>query len=427
MHKRNIAVIGLGYVGLTTAVAFSQIGKVIAYDKNKLRINELKNGVDKNNEISSNFLNSENMNFTANPDELKKADFYIISVQTPTDKTNRPDFSILFDVTKMIANFLKKGDIVVFESSVYPGTTEEECIPLLEKGSGLVCNKDFSVGYSPERINPADKEHDFYHVIKIVSASNKTALNIISGMFKQVVKPGVYPVSKISIAEAAKIIENTQRDVNIALMNDIAIILHKLNIDTNEVINAMKTKWNCINFKPGLVGGHCIGINSYYLMYKAAEAGYYSELIASGRRVNEFISKFIVEEAIKLLTEIGTPIKHARVGILGLTYKENCKDVRDTRVIDIINELRSYQMEVIVHDPIADKESAKKEYGLELITWEELVDLDAIILTIRHKQYVDLDKNKLKRMVNNRGLIMDINAILDPKDFLNTGIILWRL
>lgn len=426
-HNRKISVVGLGYVGLTTAVAFSQIGKVVAYDKSSSRISELKLGHDKNMEVSDEELKAGDIKFTTDPKELNQADFHIITVPTPLDKNRQPDLSMLLDATRVIAKQMNPGDIVVYESTVYPGATEEQCIPVLEHGSKLIYKKDFTVGFSPERINPADKEHCFQNIVKIVSGTNKNTVDIISEVYKTVVKAGVYPVSSMRVAEAAKVLENTQRDINIALMNDIAILFHRLGLDTSEVLSAIKTKWNYIPFKPGLVGGHCIGVNSYYLMHKAEEVGYHSDIIMAGRKINESMAKFIAEETIKCLIHLGISIKRARVAILGLTYKENCSDLRDTRVIDVINELKAYSMEILVHDPIADSESVKNIYDIELQSWESITDIDAILLCVAHKQYIETSREEIKDKLNRRGLIMDIKEIFNDAEFADTGILLWRL
>lgn len=426
-HKRKISVTGLGYIGLTIAVAFGKIGKVIAYDKNPARIEELKRGYDRNYELTEEEILSSKLEFTANLDDIKKADFHIIAVPTPLDNTKRPSFMILLDVSEKLGAYLKKGDIVVYESTVYPGATEERCVPVLERSSKLICGVDFSVGYSPERINPADKKHTLYNIKKIVSGFDQKTLEIIANTYKTIVKAGVHPVSNMRIAEAAKVIENTQRDVNIALMNDFAVMLHNLKIDTYEVIEAMKTKWNYIGFQPGLVGGHCIGVNSYYLMYKSEEAGYYSHIIMAARHVNENIAKFVVIETIKNLIQMNVSVKRARIAILGLTYKENCSDVRDTSVINIIKELKAFDTQVLIHDPIADPKAAKYEFDLELKSWDDLNDIDAVILAVAHKEYLEMDKKLLAKKLNHRCLIMDIKSILDPKDFEGTGIVFWRL
>lgn len=425
--QRIISVIGLGYVGLTTAAAFSQITKVIAFDCNESRIEKLKKGHDENGEVSDEDLTSKNLHFTTNPNELEAADFHIITVPTPLDKLKHPNLSMLLSASEMLGKQLKKGDIIVYESTVYPGATEEECIPVLESSSNLICGKDFSVGFSPERINPADKEHVFQTIVKIVSGSDKKTLDIIADAYERVVKAGVFRVSSIRIAEAAKVIENTQRDVNIALMNDLAIILHALGIDTREVLAAMKTKWNYLPFEPGLVGGHCIGVNSYYLMHKAEEVNCHSDIIYSARRVNESIAKFIVNETIKRLIHRSVLIKGSRIGILGLTYKENCADLRDTGVISIINELKSYDVQVFVQDPLADYEVAKREYGIELVDWDDLVNLDAIILTVAHQKYTLLTKEEIILKLKPSGLVVDIKKVLNMEQVSDDSISIWRL
>lgn len=425
-QQRKISVVGLGYVGLTTLVAFGQMMKVIGFDIDESRIAELKKGRDRNGELTSQDIKTAKIHFTTNPKELKKANFHVISVPTPLDG-KRPDLTMLLNASDMVGKQLKKGDMVVYESTVYPGATEEKCIPALERASKLRCGKDFSVGYSPERINPSDKEHSFWNVTKIVSATDKAALDIVAKAFESVVKAGVFRVSSIRIAEATKVIENTQRDLNISLMNEIALILHSLGMDISEVLAAAKTKWNFIPYRPGLVGGHCIGVNSDYLAYKAEQAGYHPDVILAGRRVNDYMPKFIAEKTIKKLIHIGVPIKRARIAVLGLTYKENCSDLRDTKIIDLVNELKSYDTEILIHDPLADSKEAKKEYGIMLADWKNLIDIDAIILAVRHRQYVELNGNQLKRMLRNRGLIMDIKDILNPKDFEGTGITFWRL
>lgn len=426
-HNRKISVTGLGYVGLTIATAFGQSQNVIGYDKSDRRIEELKNGHDINGEISDDILKTSHISYTTHPQDLKNADFHIVAVLTPVTPDRQPDFSILLEVSEMIGKQLKKGDIVVYESTVYPGATEEKCIPVLEKASNLVCGRDFTVGYSPERINPADKEHTFSNIIKIISATDEATLNILADVYGSVIKAGVHRVSTIRIAEAAKVIENTQRDLNISLINEIALILHSIGMDSFEVIEAARTKWNFLPFQPGLVGGHCIGVNSYYLAHKAEEAGYHPDVIQAGRRVNDYMTKFIAEKTIKKLIHLGIPIKKARIAVLGLTYKENCPDLHDTRVTDLIAELKSYDTEVVVHDPIADYDAAKKQYGIELQRMEDLVGFDALILAVSHKQYRALSKIDLQNILHRHGLIMDVKGILNPVDFVDTGITLWRL
>lgn len=426
-HTRKISVTGLGYVGLTIATAFDQNQKIIGYDNSATRIEALKNGHDTNGEISDEQLSNANIDYTSNPEDLKNADFHIIAVLTPVTSDRQPDFSILLEVSEAIGKQLKTGDIVVYESTVYPGATEEKCIPVLEKASHLVCGKDFAVGYSPERINPADKEHTFTNIIKIISAIDEPTLNIMAEVYSSIVKAGVHRVSTIRIAEATKVIENTQRDLNISLINEIALILQSIGMDSFEVLEAARTKWNFLPFKPGLVGGHCIGVNSYYLAHKAEEAGYHPDVIQAGRRVNDYMTKFIAEKTIKKLIHLGIPIKKERIAILGLSYKENCPDLHDTRVIDLIKELKSYDTEVVVHDPIADYQAAKDQYDIELQPFDSLTGFDALIIAVSHKQYAALSTAQFQKILHRHGLLMDVKGILNPNDFINTGITLWRL
>jgi UDP-N-acetyl-D-glucosamine/UDP-N-acetyl-D-galactosamine dehydrogenase len=425
--NRNISVIGLGYVGISIVVAFGKMKRTIGFDINPGRITELKNGHDRNEEVSDEDLKSADILFTTGAEDLKQADFHIITVPTPVDDTKHPDFSNLFRATEMLGKQLKKGDIVVYESTVYPGATEEKCIPLLERVSKLVAGKDFFVGYSPERINPSDKEHTFQKITKIVSAMDEATLEIVAAVYESVVKAGVHRVSSIRVAEATKVVENTQRDLNISLINEIALIMHSLGMDITEVLNAAKTKWNFIPYQPGLVGGHCIGVNSYYLAHKSEEAGYYPILIHAGRRVNDLIPKFIARETIKKLIHLNTTIKKARIGVLGFTYKENCSDYRDTKIINLIKELSSFDTEVLVHDPIADSALVKADYDIQLVSWDELNNLEAIILAVSHKEYLTLNKNEFSKKLINAKLIMDVKGILDPKQFLGTGINIWQI
>ena len=424
---RKISVTGLGYVGLTIATAFGQTQKVIGYDKSPKRIAELKNGHDTNEEISADLLKTADIFYTTNSEDLKNADFHIVSILTSINKDRQPDLSILLDATAAIGKQLKKGDIVVYESTVYPGATEEICIPVLEKASKLVCGKDFSVGYSPERINPADKKHTFANIIKIISASDAATLNILADVYGSVVQAGVHRVSNMRVAEATKVIENTQRDMNISLINEVALILHSIGMDSSEVISAARTKWNFLPFQPGLVGGHCIGVNSYYLAHKAEMAGYHAEVIQAGRRVNNYMTKFIAETTIKKLIHLGIPIKKARIAILGLTYKENCPDLHDTKVIDLIKELKSYDTEVVIEDPLADPDAAKKQYDIDLQSLDSLSGFDAIIFAVAHKHYNALTKQQIQNMLRRQGLIMDVKSIINPEDFVDTEITLWRL
>lgn len=427
IHQRKISVTGLGYVGLSIAAALGKIDRVIGYDISSQRITELQNGTFDYDTVLNESIKNTNIHYTLNPDDLKAADFHIITVQTPIDHNKLPDFSALLAATATVGKRLKKGDIVVYESTVYPGATEEKCIPLLQQVSGLQCGSDFNVGYSPERINPGDAEHTFSNIIKIISATSNDALSVLAQVYKSVVPAGVYPVSSIRVAEAAKVIENTQRDVNISLMNEIALILHNIGMDTTEVIAATKTKWNYLPFYPGLVGGHCIGVNSYYLTYKSQELGYYPEVINAARRVNEYIPKFIAEHTVRKLINSGCKISEARVAVLGVTYKENCSDVHDTKVINLINELTAYGIHVLVHDPIANQKDVMQLFKINLTKWDKLINLNAIIIAVADKEYIKLDVQQFARMLAPKGVIMDIKGIIDVKKIQNLGITVWSL
>jgi UDP-N-acetyl-D-galactosamine dehydrogenase len=424
---RKIAIIGLGYVGLPLAVAFSEKFKVIAFDKKAARVNELKEGYDRNHEISKEQLANPHLHLTADPNDLDKANFFIVAVPTPVTKSKQPDLFPLVDASTIVGKHLKKGDIVVYESTVYPGATEEDCVPVLEKHSHLTCGVDFKVGYSPERINPSDDKHLLMNTIKIVSGQDAETLDIVAEVYGTVVKAGIYRAPSIKVAEAAKVIENTQRDINISLMNEIALIFHRIGIDTTEVLQAASTKWNFLPFKPGLVGGHCIGVDPYYLAHKAQLLGYQPDIILSGRRVNDNMGKFIAENTIKNLIRLGTSIKHCRVAILGVTFKENCVDIRNSRVFDVIEELLSYDVDVLVHDPVASKHIDSDGHQVNLVDWELIKDVDAIILCVSHQFYLDCDPKVLKEKLNFRGLIMDVKSILNPEDFKESGVMLWRL
>lgn len=427
-ERRLISVTGLGYVGLTIAAAFAhQYGRVIGFDISTKRINELKKGIDRNGEMSEDEMAKTKIQYTTNPEDLKKANFHIVAVPTPLDKDKQPDLSILLAASETIGKYLKKGDVVVYESSVFPGATEEQCIPVLERASGLVCGKDFGVGYSPERVNPGDKVHTLTNIPKIISAIDEPTLDIIAEVYQGIVKAGVFRVSNMRVAEAAKVMENIQRDVNISFTNEMALILHRLGMDSKEVLDAMRTKWNSLPFQPGMVGGHCIAVNSYYVAQKAEEAGYYPDVIITSRRVNEYMPRFIAESAVKELIHLNKPVKNARVAVLGLTYKEDTPDVHDTKTIDLIKELKAFEMDVLVHDPLADPVLTKNEFGIELVAWENIGKVDAIILTLGHKKYLQLDPEELKAMLNRPGLIMDIKGILKQKSFTDKEITLWRL
>lgn len=412
---RKIAVVGLGYVGLPVAVAFGNSHQTIAFDINEKRINELKAGFDVTNETTKEELAASNMLLTSDPEDLKKADFFIVAVPTPIDGSNQPDLGALLAASKTVGQQLKKGDIVVFESTVYPGATEEDCAPVLEKHSGLTSGKDFFLGYSPERINPGDKEHTFTKITKIVSGQTPQTLDIVAEVYSSVVTAGVHKAASIKVAEAAKVIENTQRDLNIALVNELAKIFEKLNIDTLKVLEAAGTKWNFLPFRPGLVGGHCIGVDPYYLTHKANKVGYHPEVILSGRRINDSMGKYIAEQTVKKIIKRGGSVSKAKIGILGFTFKENCPDIRNTRVIDIVNELKEYTPNVLVHDPLADNEETQHEYGLSLVNKSQMKNLTALIIAVAHDEFKALGKEEISEMLNETRLVFDVKGTFKSK------------
>ncbi|MBF7018360.1 nucleotide sugar dehydrogenase [Staphylococcus sp. 18_1_E_LY] len=423
--KKNIAVVGLGYVGLPVAVAFGKENDVIGFDINTQRIEELKNNIDCTNEVTTKDLKEANIKFTNNKKELTEADFIIVAVPTPIDEHNQPDLTPLIKASETVGSALQKGTIVVFESTVYPGATEEVCVPILEQESKLLYGQDFFVGYSPERINPGDTTHRFTTITKIVAGQNEKITDEMAEVYGSVIEAGVYKASSIKVAEAAKVIENTQRDVNIALMNELAIIFNQLNIDTSEVLKAAGTKWNFLNFKPGLVGGHCIGVDPYYLTYKAESIGYHPEVILSGRRINDNIAKFIALNIIKALIKQGITIHGAKVNVYGLTFKENCPDLRNTKVIQVIQELKEYGLDIYSHDPVADKLEAAKIYGIKLQDFESLPQADVAIFAVAHDLYLQ-QKQSYLNLIKDNGVICDVKAIIADDDVKVTQYF-WRL
>lgn len=423
--KRKIAVVGLGYVGLPVAVAFGKQQEVVGFDINETRINELKNGYDRTNEVTDNDLKESKIIFTNQPEELSKVDFIIVAVPTPINKNNQPDLTPLIKASETVGKAITKDTIVVYESTVYPGATEEDCVPVLEKFSGLTNGKDFFVGYSPERINPGDKVHTFETITKVVSGQTPEVLDVVAEVYSMVVKAGVHKASSIKVAEAAKVIENTQRDVNIALMNEIAIIFDKVGIDTTEVLEASGTKWNFLNFRPGLVGGHCIGVDPYYLTHKAQELGHHPEVILAGRRINDNMSKHVAANIIKELLKKGIEVQGMTINLLGLTFKENCPDLRNTKVIDIVRELEEYGMNVNVNDVEADKETAKKLYDIDLKDKNEMTKSDALIFAVSHNDYIE-NKNSYLELLNDKGVLIDIKGMIKDTD-LKQSQTLWRL
>ena len=426
-HKRKISVIGLGYVGLPVAIAFAKQSKVIGFDVNLERIKELKSGYDRTGEVEKDEFEKLDVLFTSEENDLKDADFHIVAVPTPINDAKFPDLSPLLSATRTLAPQLSKGDIVVYESTVYPGATREDCLPLLEEGSGLKGGVDFFIGYSPERINPGDKEHSFTSITKVISGQDELTLSILAEVYGSVVTAGLHHASSIEVAEAAKVIENTQRDLNIALMNELALIFNKFNIDTNDVLAAAGTKWNFLPFRPGLVGGHCIGVDPYYLTYKASKAGYIPQVILAGRSINDGMGKFIASEIIKGLIQSGENVAECAVTVLGVTFKEDVPDIRNTRVVDIISELKEYGISIQVYDPVAEADEFKAEYGISLIERQELKPANAVILAVSHKQFVEGGWIAISELLNEQqGLIFDVKGVLD-RNTKPAGISLKRL
>lgn len=425
--KRIVSVVGLGYVGLPVAVAFGKAGKTIGFDINSKRIKELMAGLDHTGEVAPDELKGADILFTDKIEELKLADFHIVAVPTPVDDANQPDLTPMLKASETVGKALKKGDIVVYESTVYPGVTEEECVPVLEKVSGLRCGADFKVGYSPERINPGDKEHTFTKIKKVVSGQDEEALDTIAAVYESVVTAGVHRASSIKVAEAAKVIENTQRDLNIALMNELAIIFDKLGIDTNDVLEAAGSKWNFLKFKPGLVGGHCIGVDPYYLTHKAEKIGYIPQVILAGRRINDGMGKFIAQRTVKEMIHAGHNILGSTVTVLGLTFKEDCPDLRNSKVIDIIRELQDYGINVQVHDPVADHDEAKDEYNISITGMEKLKPATAVVVAVAHQAYQRLSPEELVGLMGENPVVIDVKGIYNPQALKKAGIKVWRL
>jgi UDP-N-acetyl-D-galactosamine dehydrogenase len=422
----TISIIGLGYVGLPLAVAFAEKYKVIGYDINQQRVNELISGYDKTLEIEESLLNSvldlNNSNefglyLTTNKEKIANCNIFIVTVPTPTDKHNRPVLTPLIKSSETIGSVLKNGDIVIYESTVYPGVTEDEMVPVLEETSGLKFNVDFFCGYSPERINPGDKEHTVTKILKVTSGSTPAIAEIVDQLYKTVITAGTHLAPSIKIAEAAKVIENTQRDINIAFVNELSKIFRLLNIDTNEVLEAAGTKWNFLKFRPGLVGGHCIGVDPYYLSQKAQEVGYHPEIILAGRRLNDSMGKYVATEVVKLMMRKDLKVISSKVLLLGFTFKENCPDVRNTRVIDIYNELRNFDIQVVVYDPLASPEEVKKEYGIDILNTLPSCQFSAVVLAVAHKEFLEFDIRSLVKV----GVLYDIKGFL-PKEMVDSRL-----
>ena len=414
MSERSISVIGLGYVGLPVAIAFGQITKVIGFDINQNRIDELKNGIDKTGEVSFSELSGSDVDFTSDLNDLMKADFHIIAVPTPIDDFKKPDLNPLLSASRAVGKILKEGDIVVYESTVYPGATEDECATILQDESGLMSGTDFFLGYSPERINPGDKIHTFKTIKKVVSAQDANTLEIIANIYSSVVDAGVFKAASIKVAEAAKVIENTQRDLNIALMNELAIIFKRMDIDTHDVIETAATKWNFLPFKPGLVGGHCIGVDPYYLTYKSASLGYLPQVILSGRETNDGMGEYIADTVISNLKNRNKDLNGIIITILGITFKENVTDIRNTRVLDIISALRNYPITIQIYDPYADSLDVRNEYQINMTEFDDLKSSDAVILAVSHDDFIMQGWTLISKLLNSEGgVVYDIKSTLD--------------
>lgn len=427
--KKKVCVIGLGYVGLPLALLLAKKFKVIGFDANLKRINELKQGFDRTKEFSNQDLKKFAIKFSNDEKVIKECDLIIVAVPTPIDKLKDPDLSYVKKASKIVGKNLKKGAIVVFESTVWPGLTEEICVPILEKESGMKWKKDFFVGYSPERVNLGDKEHTIEKIVKIVAGDTPETAKLLARIYGAVIKAGVYVAPNIKTAEAAKVIENIQRDLNIALMNELSLIFHRLGIDTKEVLKAAGTKWNFLKFEPGLVGGHCIGVDPYYLAYKAKEVGYIPQLILAGRNINESIPKFVAEETVKLLVKAKKKINGSKILMLGFTFKENVPDVRNTKVYDLVKVLWEFGVETIVYDPVADKEITKAEYGIDLVDdYKNYIPYDAVIVAVRHEVFrKTFDITVLKKLCSDPCILIDIKGLYSRKKALEKGIIYWRL
>ena len=431
-NEEKLSLVGLGYVGMPIAVAFAKKGlKVIGYDLNKEKIDLYKSGVDPTREVGNEVIKNTTVEFTADEKKLREAKFHIVAVPTPVNTDHTPDLTPVIGASEILGRNLTKGSIVVYESTVYPGCTEDVCIPILEKQSGLKCGADFKVGYSPERINPGDKVHRLENIHKIVSGMDEESLEEIKNVYDIVIEVGTYPVSNIRTAEAVKVVENSQRDINIAFMNELAMVFDRMNIDTNEVVDGMNTKWNALGFRPGLVGGHCIGVDPYYFTYEAEKLGYHSQIILNGRIVNDSMGKYIADATIKEMIKVGQAPKKSKVVILGLTFKENCPDTRNSKVDDIIKRLNEYGIEPIVVDPWASERDAMREYGVELTPLHEVKGADCVIVAVAHNEFKALRLDDIKKLyrvsADSEKVLIDVKGIYSVKDLNNSGMDYWRL
>lgn len=426
--EEKISLVGLGYVGMPIAVAFAKKVKVVGYDLNKAKIELYKSGIDPTNEVGNDAIKNSTVEFTSDETKLREAKFHIVAVPTPVYDDHTPDLTPVEGASRILGRNLVKGSVVVFESTVYPGVTEDVCVPILEKESGLKCGVDFKIGYSPERINPGDKVHRLETIKKIVSGMDEETLDVVAKVYELVVAAGVHRASCIKVAEAAKVIENSQRDINIAFMNELSIIFNKIGIDTKSVLEAAGTKWNFLKFYPGLVGGHCIGVDPYYLTYKAEQLGYHSQVILSGRRINDDMGKYVAENVVKNLIKAEKPVKNAKVAILGFTFKENCPDTRNTKVFDIVKELREYGIEPTIADPTADAAEAKRLYGVEFVDITTIKDMDAVVLAVAHDEFAHFSMEAMDKFFGvGQKVLLDLKGLLNRTEYEKAGYSYWRL
>ena len=427
-RTEKLSLIGLGYVGLPIAVAFARHVDVIGFDVNEDKIALYRTGIDPTGEVGDEAIRETSVQFTSDAIDLRQAKFHIIAVPTPVHADHTPDLSPIEGASRILGRNLTVGSIVVYESTVYPGVTEDICVPILEKESGLTCGVDFKVGYSPERINPGDKLHRLDTIVKIVSGMDAETLDTVACVYEFVVSAGVYRAQSIKVAEAAKVIENSQRDINIAFMNELSVIFHKMNIDTRAVLEAAGTKWNFLPYSPGLVGGHCIGVDPYYLTYKAEQLGYHSQVILAGRRINDDMGRYVAENLVKCLITANRQVKGARVAILGFTFKENCPDTRNTRVVDIVRELAEYGIVPVVADPVADPAEARHEYGIEFVKLDSVRKMDVVVIAVAHDEFKELSIDRIARFYNGgRKVMMDVKGLLDRQEYESAGYLYWRL
>lgn len=427
-REEKLSLIGLGYVGMPIAVAFAKKLDVIGFDLNEKKIQIYKNGTDPTREVGDDVIQNTSVAFTAQESRLREAKFHIVAVPTPVNEDHTPDLKPLEGACRILGKNLVRGSIVVFESTVYPGVTEEICVPILEEESGMRCGRDFKVGYSPERINPGDRLHRLETITKIVSGMDEETLDTVAKVYELVVEAGIFKAESIKVAEAAKVIENSQRDINIAFMNELSVIFHKMGIDTKAVLEAAGTKWNFLKFYPGLVGGHCIGVDPYYLTYKAEMLGYHSRIILAGRRINDDMGRYVAENVVKSLVRADKAVRNARVAILGFAFKENCPDTRNTKVIDIVRELQEYGIDPVIADPRADRDETERLYGITFTDTEKIRDMDCLVLAVAHDAFKAFSRNSIDRFYRDgRKILLDLKGILDRKEFEDAGYLYWRL